>query len=613
MKTILKILFLLVLSLKLSAQENKPNILWIMTDDQRMDSNGYFNEITTGKKESPLGYVESPNLDALAKEGTVYTNFHCNSPACAPSRGSIVVGKYPHHAGIYGFEKTHNQNDNFNKTLPEVMIDNGYQTTMFGKKGYYIFEWNGKTIKGDPEFYEQYVYSNDLRRNSKTTDWDNNSVWGKVNGKSKKTDSRVNFYYPDGTHKSFSRLESISKEEKKVKAEVEKELDILYAYTRSSSDLIVGGVNSMPAGKTLDGNITREFLDYLKNANKSYQSPMGRKLNGADTSKPIFTSLSYHFPHTPVMPPKEFRDRFKGKTYSIPEFSKSELKKLPPQLKKLYDKGQIDGLTEEEKQQTIRDYYAFCAYGDSEIGKAINEFKAYSKRNNQEYMIFYVCGDHGWQLGEQGIETKFSPWELSNHTSAIIVSSEKKKFPAGKVYKGFTEYVDIFPTIVSAGGSDVSKKEFNFLDGYDLAEVLENKKLNRDYVIAEMNHVIGPRAYIRTKNFSFSMRTREKNSKASNKYRPNTNVKWGVEADRNAVEMAMYDLRVDPKERNNVANDKEYIKLADWFRQKLGNIVLGDGRVESNWSKVNDYNVSDFALGSDDKKINIPKKIIPKK
>ncbi|MDG2280367.1 MAG: sulfatase-like hydrolase/transferase [Flavicella sp.] len=594
------------------AQVNKkPNVLWIVTDDQRMDSNGYFNEITTGKKDSPLGYVESPNLDALAKEGTVFTNFYCNSPACAPSRGSIITGKYPHHSGIYGFEKTHNQTDFFNKTMPQVMSDQGYQTAMFGKKGYYIFNWEPKAVRGETNFYEQFVSSTELRKNKNTTDWDNHTAWGRVNGKYTKLGSSVNFYYPNGEQKSFTRGEELSAEEKNSKLKVEKELDILYAYTRSNPELIIGGVNSMPGDKTLDGNITREFLDYLKYKNGTYTSPVGKKMKGVKTSQPFFVSLSYHFPHTPVMPPKEFRDRFKGKVYDIPEFDKREVKKLPPQLKKIYEKMKIDALTYDEKQQAIRDYYAFCAYGDDQIGKAIGAFKEYSTKNNQEFLILYVCGDHGWQLGEQGIEAKFSPWELSNHTTAIVVSSEEKNFKAGAVYSEFAEYVDIMPTVIAAGGADVSKEEFDYLDGYDLAEVLKNKKLKRDYVLGEFNHVAGPRAFLRTKDFSFSMRNRESNRKASNKQKPNINIKWGLNAPRKDVEMALYDLRNDPKERNNVANDKGYEELADWLREKLGNITLGDGRIESNWTQQNDYNISDFAAGADDKIIQIPKKIIP--
>ena len=56
MKLIFKIGFLVLVGLQSNAQVNsKPNVLWIVTDDQRMDSNQYYNEITTGKKESPLG------------------------------------------------------------------------------------------------------------------------------------------------------------------------------------------------------------------------------------------------------------------------------------------------------------------------------------------------------------------------------------------------------------------------------------------------------------------------------------------------------------------------------------------------------------------------------
>ena len=71
---------------------------------------------------------------------------------------------------------------------------------------------------------------------------------------------------------------------------------------------------------------------------------------------------------------------------------------LPPQLLKLYQQMQIDGLTPEDKQQAVRDYYAFCAYGDALIGEAVERFKAYSARAGREHLIIYTVGDHGWHL-----------------------------------------------------------------------------------------------------------------------------------------------------------------------------------------------------------------------
>ncbi len=46
----------------------KPNILWIITDDHRVDSLNYFNEVTTGEQNSRLRFVMSPNIDKLGRE-----------------------------------------------------------------------------------------------------------------------------------------------------------------------------------------------------------------------------------------------------------------------------------------------------------------------------------------------------------------------------------------------------------------------------------------------------------------------------------------------------------------------------------------------------------------
>ena len=134
-----------------------------------------------------------------------------------------------------------------------------------------------------------------------------------------------------------------------------------------------------------------------------------------------------------------------------------------------------------------------------------------------------------------------------------------------------------------------------------------NDKEVREYVLGEIHLVAGPRAYLRCKDFAFSMRTRPQR-----KLTPNQNVKWALECSVKEAELALYDLRNDPNERKNVATDKKYKKLATWFREKLGNIVLGDGRIECDWSQENTYKKSDFAKGSDDKKLIIPKKKIPK-
>ncbi len=63
----------------------KPNILWVMTDQQRLDSMG-----CTG------GQVFTPNIDKLASQGSLFTQMFAQSPVCVPSRVNFITGRYPH-------------------------------------------------------------------------------------------------------------------------------------------------------------------------------------------------------------------------------------------------------------------------------------------------------------------------------------------------------------------------------------------------------------------------------------------------------------------------------------------------------------------------------------
>lgn len=69
----------------------QPNILLIVSDDQ-----GYPDLGCIGSKP-----VKTPALDRLAAEGVRATNFYVTWPACTPSRGSILTGRYPQRNGLY--------------------------------------------------------------------------------------------------------------------------------------------------------------------------------------------------------------------------------------------------------------------------------------------------------------------------------------------------------------------------------------------------------------------------------------------------------------------------------------------------------------------------------
>ena len=103
---------------------SKPNILFIAIDDLK-----WFDQWVNGNK-----IVQTPHLDSLAKMSTVFSNAHCQSPACSPSRNSLLTGLRPSTTGIYGFQiKEHLTTIHGVDKLPTWFRKNGYNTIGTGK------------------------------------------------------------------------------------------------------------------------------------------------------------------------------------------------------------------------------------------------------------------------------------------------------------------------------------------------------------------------------------------------------------------------------------------------------------------------------------------------
>lgn len=102
---------------------DKPNILFIFTDDQRFDSIGYENP-----------EVLTPNLDKLAKGGVIFNNCFVNTSICCVSRANIMTGQYPMRHGVTDFFKILSP-DQLEQTYPAILKRSGYYTGFVGKWG----------------------------------------------------------------------------------------------------------------------------------------------------------------------------------------------------------------------------------------------------------------------------------------------------------------------------------------------------------------------------------------------------------------------------------------------------------------------------------------------
>ena len=108
----------------LFAQSKKPNIIFILTDDQRWDAIG-----VAGNK-----IIKTPEMDALASSGTYFKNAFSTTPICAASRASILTGLYERTHG-YTFQKPNLRAPYAAIIYPKIFKENGYHVGFFGKLG----------------------------------------------------------------------------------------------------------------------------------------------------------------------------------------------------------------------------------------------------------------------------------------------------------------------------------------------------------------------------------------------------------------------------------------------------------------------------------------------
>jgi N-acetylglucosamine-6-sulfatase len=109
-------------------QPLRPNILFILTDDQRWD--------TTDDTHSPTGgFIMPRTREELGGHGVEFTQAFMTTPLCCPSRSSILKGSYAHRTGVYRNSGINGGADDFEdqSCLPVWMQDSGYRTGLIGK------------------------------------------------------------------------------------------------------------------------------------------------------------------------------------------------------------------------------------------------------------------------------------------------------------------------------------------------------------------------------------------------------------------------------------------------------------------------------------------------
>jgi arylsulfatase A-like enzyme len=110
-----------------NAAESRPNIVFLMSDDQNLYSMGCYGTPD----------VQTPNLDQLASEGMVFDHHYDTTAICMASRANVMTGKYEYKNGT-NFEHGNMMQSTWEQTYPLLLREAGYSTAFAGKFGFEV-------------------------------------------------------------------------------------------------------------------------------------------------------------------------------------------------------------------------------------------------------------------------------------------------------------------------------------------------------------------------------------------------------------------------------------------------------------------------------------------
>lgn len=373
-------------------QKIKPNVLFIAVDDMADWAGcmeGHPDAIT-------------PNIDKLASHGLLFTNAHCASPICGPSRASVLTGLRPESSQVYHNQGTYIDYVPEVVALPEYFRMNGYHVMGAGKINHSHTKvvdknWDeygpGTGIVGTP--FTDHELSTESMDPTITVKRDNWEVTLPMNG-----------------------ISTIDR-----------------PYNRWST--FDWGPLPITDDEMPDGQIANWAVDQLDK----------------DYDKPFFLAVGFYKPHQPLFAPQKYFDLYKDIEIHLPPTIPGDLDDLSQTARDYALLPWTSGchktvVDHDQWEEGILGYLATLSFVDAQVGKVLDALENSGHRKNT---IIVLWSDHGWHLGEKEHWGKHTPWMRSTHVPLIFripVMNSENPGQAGETCDEPVNLLDLYPTLV---------------------------------------------------------------------------------------------------------------------------------------------------------------------
>ncbi len=517
------ILIILSIGDQAKGQQVKKNVLFIAVDDLKPTLGCY------GDKS-----VISPNIDALARRGTVFLNNYCQQAVCGPTRASLLTGKRPDYTKVYDLKTLIRDVNPTIVTLPQYLHSMGFTTAGIGKifdsrtvdKSADKLSWSIPFYETEPKYYDSILGVPALGQYQLAA-----------------TKQAAAEKMKEATAKGLSGKEARLFAQEKV---------------RPTTECLNVADNAY-----VDGAIALKAKDILAEFAKQ--------------QKPFFFGVGFVRPHLPFVAPKKYWDLYKRDQMPLAPYQEkvkdgvdmayhnaSEMRlysDIPDLLSFTDQKDYGISIPREKQQELIQGYYAAVSYMDAQVGLLIHALDSLGLSKNT---IIVLWGDHGWHLGDHNLWCKHTNFEQATRSPLIISAPD---FKAGTT-SSMSEHVDIFPTVCQLSGVPVPAD----IDGKSLAPVLENAKHSvKEYAVSQY-----PRSskgvekerlgFSATKYMGYSIRDKRYRYTVwmPENYRSNQPFKQEL-----VMAAELYDYQKDPNETTNFLQVGKYKKVREKMEKMM--------------------------------------------
>jgi len=416
----------------------KPNLLFIMTDQQRSDALSIAGNTV----------LETPNLDRLAKQGAYFKNAYSPCAVCCPARSSVLTGCTVENTRMRTNGLAYHPKEKGLMTMPtfdEILTGEGYHCEYYGK-------WHSLTCHTN-------IYKNPLRaaKNEKSVFGHGGQkfVWlDYIKDKEPVRALKAGEFYDNMSERPY-KTDPMDKYHGKTLAEL-KAANKKPVQPDQHGELLMGKENTLTA---FQAKQTIEAIERLKD-------------------KPFSITCSFHFPHSPMLPTEPYYSMYPAKDMTPPVSISDDMSNSPYQtangrkhLPEYRDKDKI--------KYMISNYYGLIKEIDDWVGEILTTLDKHGLTDNT---LVIFTSDHGEMLGSHGLREKNVFYEESAHIPLLM--RLPRRINSNTTVNGYVSLIDLFATIM-----DYLKIKKHNSDGQSLRGLIEGTDSEHgNYVVTEWDY-----------------------------------------------------------------------------------------------------------------------------